>query len=553
MDGDDDIPPKRPRSLNTNLCILCSKHLEHKIYVKNPSISGIKRILECCDLRKDEVYDNIWKYRDEILSSKIKVSFHKDCRAKYTSKSNLKHVSTSSESSVKTSALSASGDSTSRRDGREASSSFEIRNDCFICGKSKWNENVTSISTGTGLSTQVKVLDAARRREDNMVMTRMLAHEDLFAYDAKYHRSCLSMFISERNIQAAINKADGAKKDSSVYEQAFRLIVDYIESTVLSKKKSVNNLSTICVEFNKRLSELDAGSTYNFSSWKLKERLKSHFENRLAFIDQKGRSDIICDYTLAIGEVLKGAALLDSDMDDMEIDDLASNTPQYDEKQLLHTAAGILREKMSNIKQSGEYYLSSYQVKGKYCGEFVPDPLYDFVAWCVNKSAYMNVTSCVDTGVKDNLKIISLCHGFVGECQGVHTPISLGLGIRIHHDFGSKQMINDLYALGYSVSYDEVRRFFTSAAMDQKDLVYIPRGFERPAEDIANTEVEEIDAAIDNFDQNEDTLDGKSTTHSMAAVLYKRSPPLENQQQIPRLNKKSLSTRDIDDSDNVQR
>ena len=31
-----------------------------------------------------------------------------------------------------------------------------------------------------------------------------------------------------------------------------------------------------------------------------------------------------------------------------------------------------------------------------------------------------------------------------------------------------------------------------------------------------------VDAAIDNFDQNEETINGKNTTHVMAIVLYQR-------------------------------
>ena len=49
-----------------------------------------------------------------------------------------------------------------------------------------------------------------------------------------------------------------------------------------------------------------------------------------------------------------------------------------------------------------------------------------------------------------------------------------------------------------------------------------------------------MDAAIDNFDQNEETLDGKTTTHSMAAVLYQRCGALNDDESIPRTGKKVL-------------
>ena len=78
--------------------------------------------------------------------------------------------------------------------------------------------------------------------------------------------------------------------------------------------------------------------------------------------------------------------------------------------------------------------------------------------------------------------------------------------------------MQELHAMGHSISYDEVRRFLTSAAINQQGQdVYVPTGLQ----DSANGRVQ-IDAAIDNFDQNEETLDGKSTTHAMAAVVYMR-------------------------------
>ena len=62
-----------------------------------------------------------------------------------------------------------------------------------------------------------------------------------------------------------------------------------------------------------------------------------------------------------------------------------------------------------------------------------------------------------------------------------------------------------------------VRRFLTSAAIDQQeDDTYILRSLTTDDGILS-------DAAIDNFDKNNNTIDGRTTTHSMAAVTYKRS------------------------------
>ena len=112
----------------------------------------------------------------------------------------------------------------------------------------------------------------------------------------------------------------------------------------------------------------------------------------------------------------------------------------------------------------------------------------------------------------------------------------------MHHDFGSKELIETLSSLGFSINYDEVRKFNTSVAVDQLSCptdVYIPRGISKVVDENPGSIV---DAAIDNFDRNEETVDGKHTTHSMAVVLYQRSHVPDEDISIPRMKQKSLDS-----------
>ena len=49
-----------------------------------------------------------------------------------------------------------------------------------------------------------------------------------------------------------------------------------------------------------------------------------------------------------------------------------------------------------------------------------------------------------------------------------------------------------------------------------------------------------VDSAIENFDQNEDTLDEKSSTHFMAIILYQRTAAPEDIKGIPHTSSKAL-------------
>ena len=83
----------------------------------------------------------------------------------------------------------------------------------------------------------------------------------------------------------------------------------------------------------------------------------------------------------------------------------------------------------------------------------------------------------------------------------------------------------------------------SSVAKDQilqAGNVYVPPGtrYGIQSVDLANADTF-VDAAIDNFDQNEGTLYGKTTTHSMAAVFYQRCGTNDDESR-PQTMKKAL-------------
>ena len=96
----------------------------------------------------------------------------------------------------------------------------------------------------------------------------------------------------------------------------------------------------------------------------------------------------------------------------------------------------------------------------------------------------------------------SSCHSIIALSCKMQTPITFGLGVQMHHDHGSKDLIDRLSSVGFAIGYDEVRRFLTSGARDElsdPSQVPVPRGISMcDRENVASV----VDAAIDNFDQN---------------------------------------------------
>ena len=445
-------------------------------------------------------------------------------------KSNLKYIGADGEKP--------SSFSTSKsvcRISRDNTATFSIRQDCFICGKmSKRGEKLTQITTGTGDGTRNKVLSAASSRGDDAVKLRLIAHQDLFAYDAKYHRSCYSTCISDRNIKAARRKK-ASNTMNGISDKAFRDIVDDLERSVLSSQKSVTTLSKVTSDYAKNL--LSHGASGEVYSWKLKERLKNHFQDKLVFLEQRGKSDLICSSKVSVGDALQKACELQKKLsDDKDLrEDLNSEQTCLTESQILHSAAGILRSIMADaIKETNCHYDPSTSISVQQCAEYIPSLLYDFILWLTDTNAFTTLSNCAKVQ-KNNLNAIAICHNIISRSRQVITPLTLGLGLYIHHETGSRHIVEDLHSLGYSVSYDEIRRFLTSAAIDQRKYdIYIPKGLQF-------NDGSQIDGAIDNFDQNEQTLDGKSTTHAMASVIFSRfKQPKQDGTPLQRISQKAI-------------
>lgn len=541
---------KRKKIIDDKHCVLCEKSLDKESsknpVVKNASKEGLQSLLDAAEIRKDQVYDLLWPVKDDILSLKVKVLFHKNCRANYTSKHNLQCIKRKQEILHSSPQKHEESYLAPRRLSRASTSDFNIREQCFICGKGEKKDNkLTQVSTGTGEATRSKVLSAAEERLDDEVKLRMLSYPDLFAFDAKYHRTCYSHYISDRNIKAARKKVESELEFTS-YDTALNILTKELKGSIFSSRKTVLSLKDLNARFIEILGSSGASET-NYASWKLKQKLKAFYGERLSFIQRPGLTDLVCSSSVTVGDALKKASELQSELEESDrpmIEDESVNFVQDNENLILHRAAGILRERMRTIETKRDEYVGSDGIKVEECRKFVPDTLYDFISWCTSTKDYENVVSSSDNDDNSkgpNLKVLSICHGIISLGRNIDTPMQLGLANQVFHEFGSKKLVELLSSLGHTVAYDEVRTFITSIASDQlskTDDVYVPHGI-RPID--VNDTCTFVDAAIDNFDLNEDSLDGKRTTHAMASVIYQRCGGSGGCESFPRTGKKSLS------------
>ena len=98
------------------------------------------------------------------------------------------------------------------------------------------------------------------------------------------------------------------------------------------------------------------------------------------------------------------------------------------------------------------------------------------------------------------------------------TPKHVGLAVTVRHMTGSKTIINMLNRMGHCSSYEDVEAVDTSLAME---VVARSKMFGVVTPSNITTGIF-IQAAADNNDINEETLDGKHTTHATTLVLYQK-------------------------------
>ena len=120
-------------------------------------------------------------------------------------------------------------------------------------------------------------------------------------------------------------------------------------------------------------------------------------------------------------------------------------------------------------------------------------------------------------------KITAIAECIAHVSQNVTTTLHLGIAIKVHYDFGSRQLINVLHSLGFCISYEELRLFMTS--LGNKEISGIDHGIYIPSSIIhTNERGSFISEGDDNVDLNVETVNGKNSFHSMARVVFQNKP-----------------------------
>ena len=232
----------------------------------------------------------------------------------------------------------------------------------------------------------------------------------------------------------------------------------------------------------------------------------------------QGQSNIVFSSSISVADAIRAASKLKADLKFSEVEASFVDVSDMQEDQILHDAAKVLRGSLHTVEISKDFYPSPSDLSHHRSLQFIPPSLMTFLSWLVDDNCF-HIESDYNALSHDKArKCIAVAEMIISLHKNNFTPFNLGLALQLYHGYGSKHLIETLHAFGICASYTEVRQFLTSAAnheIAKTEVSCIPYGISHKTLDS-----DFIQEGADNIDLNTETIDGKTTMHSMARAVF---------------------------------
>ena len=266
-----------------------------------------------------------------------------------------------------------------------------------------------------------------------------------------------------------------------MYQQVFDQLITEFHKDLTENGKAFY-ISSLLERFKSLLS--DDVSSENYRSSKLQRRLQNHYKDEIIIQSQsgQGKSNIIINSKITAGDGVRVAQqfikVVPNNSNTIKNGYSIFTDDDSDHDRVLYHAVSILRDKLSDLKSSNRYPAPNEIVIQSAYGQ-LPPKLLKIILWLIDSDAYASKES--DCNPTDDMKRKSTstaeCISFAGK--NVQTTQHAGLAIKLHNDSGSQGRIDDtLYAYGFCISYDKLRRLLTNAAEEEiKRIHFLQHSF----------------------------------------------------------------------------
>ena len=396
---------------------------------------------------------------------------------------------------------------------------------CVLCQKTycKRDKGLHTFKPG---SVNQGLKATMRELKDEILLSR-LSTLDTMATGVKYHLKCYQsyMYQSSRSTNETPSESTSeTSADRDAFTKAFNFLTEEIDKDLFTEGKTFS-LRYLLTRYKSLLGENIDTSSYR--TGKLQSRLKAHYGGKVVIQSQRGRSksSIIFRSSITVGQAITAATALKESVSDVSVDCIGEDSDSESDSSrntinTLYHSAKLLRSLAQSVKDKAQ---SSQTVSAEHAGSLIPDNLYIFLRWLLEDDLDSNPISvqkekCPRPEIYRLVLSIAQDITFASN-KSVLTPKHIGIGVTVKHLTGSKEIVKLLNRFERSISYDEVIKLEKSLAQktlsDQgENSIAIPTNISAG---------KFVQAASDNLDFNEQTLDGKNTTHATTLVLYQRT------------------------------
>ena len=368
---------------------------------------------------------------------------------------------------------------------------------CFFCDKQAGNESLRKAST---FDLDRRVRNCALKLEDKSLIAKLSAG-NMMAQDALYHVKCLvSLYNRTRDTKRNLDDQDDIN-----HGIAFGELVSYIDDARMdSLVAPVFKLADLTGMYSNRLKQLGTVLPVRVHSTKLKYRIMAYFPD---MEEHKPGRDVLLAFNEDIGSALHKACQHDADSDGVH----------------LARAANIVRRDILKMKTA---FSGSFDAL---CQEqSVPKSLLALVAMILNgptiqeQSSHSSVSTPALTVSqllmfnsiarrRQSTSIESTKHGHNRE-----TPLPVYLGMLMHTKTRKRDLVDTLFHLGLSVSYDRVLSISTDLGNN------ICRFFQQEGA-VCPPELKVglfTTGAVDNIDHNPSSTSAQDSFHGTGISLF---------------------------------
>ncbi len=476
--------------------------------------NAINKILMCSKNRGDDIYKQIdtlklsKQVNDSDSNENTFLWCHKGCYCSYTS-------ATRNQGSRKRPASCPPPSERVLKSHVPAFSREDFKTRCFLCTKlcipkdckhpDRWHPwSVCEKEVSGCVSFKDTLLDICDQRQDSWskeVFVRLQAvSTSMPAYDGRYHVDCMNSFrhIPKDSTNSAFNQP----------------MIDISIKAVVNHMNKVSKALTCTVT---ELYDIFKNANGDLTKKQMMNKLSQYFGEELVIIRIPGCETEV-GLIVKLGKMLKVIRKKNEyeNEDNDEVDEVARQ----------------INAEVKGINLSCDYDLSDFH--------------YEKMIDSTSRTLLRVVSSLVSNGhiTKKSLSLAQCIQQHVGSARRNQT--SLGLALKLHHKFGSYELIQLLHSHGLISPYDEVMRFRKSAAKfvsTNKEQYHKCLGL--------TTEIGPIFSWCDNYDLWISSPNGTKTTHAMVSeyTVHPKEPTSSIDKiqigvmnlQIPRLKKTEAS------------